>query len=95
MTPREWCCMMLARDYLDAAAATRLQTIVNRTPGYLVRTCRSKQLSSTYELIIQDVQDPEWFSVECWTDWFTGVRRVVATDVALPYGESIVQGEVP
>jgi len=92
MTPREWCHMTLGRAYLDAAAAVRLQTIVNRTPGYMVRTCRAKQPSGTYELIIQDVQEPEWFSVECWTDWFTGVRRMVTTDVALPHSEPMVQG---
>jgi len=83
MTPREWCRMMLARAYLDAAAAARLQTIVNRTPGYLVRYCRATQPAGDYELIIQDVQAPEWFSVGCWSEWATGMRRVVdANDTA-------------
>ena len=91
MTPRKWCYAMLGRPYLDAAAAARLQTIVNRTPGYMVRHCQATQLVGAYELIIQDVQAPEWFRVVCWTDWVTGLRRALTTDIVLPPDGPIAQ----
>jgi len=65
--------------------AYRLRQRVHRAGGYHIRAIRRLPSSSYYELMVDDLQTGQLFTVHSEDDWDRGVRRLAVEIEDLPF----------